>query len=137
VGPPFDAVETTVLESLRRRRRITTVAADDQMLSKLYRSSAALISSSRYEGFGLPVLEAMASGCPVICTDIPAAREVAGEAATYYTAGSAEELAAAVLWLREDVARWTHCRTVGLERASTRTWLRTGAATLAAYERLQ
>src|SRR5207237_10035307 len=52
-------------------------------LAELYRGAAALVLPSRYEGFGLPVLEAMASGTPVVLADEPALREVAGDAAVY------------------------------------------------------
>jgi glycosyltransferase involved in cell wall biosynthesis len=55
----------------------------DQLVS-FYRRAAALVFPSLYEGFGQPVLEALACGCPVACSDLPALREVAGDAAEYF-----------------------------------------------------
>ena len=52
-------------------------------LAELYRRAAAVLLLSRYEGFGIPVLEAMASGTPVVLSDDPALREVAGDAGVY------------------------------------------------------
>jgi glycosyltransferase involved in cell wall biosynthesis len=59
-------------------------AVSDAELLWLYRHAAALVSPSHYEGFGLPIVEALGQGTAVIATDIPASREVAGEAASYF-----------------------------------------------------
>ena len=64
------------------RRRIEILAApDDATVDRLYRGALALLHPSRYEGFGFTPLEAMARGCPVLASDIPAIREVSGEGA--------------------------------------------------------
>ena len=65
----------------------------DTELSALYRQARFLAFPSRYEGFGLPVIEAQAHGTPVIASDIPVLREVAGDGAVYFPAGDASELA--------------------------------------------
>ena len=65
----------------------------DADLSALYRRARFLAFPSRYEGFGLPVIEAQAHGTPVIASDIPVLREVAGEGAVYFPPGDAAELA--------------------------------------------
>jgi len=65
---------------------------NDDELANLYRKSKALINCSLYEGFGLPIIEAMASGCPLILSDIEVFREVAGSRATYFKPNSIHSL---------------------------------------------
>jgi glycosyltransferase involved in cell wall biosynthesis len=95
------------------------VALDE--LVSLYRRAAALVFPSRYEGFGQPVLEAMACGCPVACSDIPALAEVAGGAARTFTPDDTEGIAAAVRDVLADPAGYG---ARGLERAASFTWER-------------
>jgi glycosyltransferase involved in cell wall biosynthesis len=68
----------------------------DEELEDLYRSCSATVSPSTYEGYGLPVAESLARGIPTIASDIPAHREVAGDAAVFFEAGNAEDLAAVI-----------------------------------------
>jgi glycosyltransferase involved in cell wall biosynthesis len=69
---------------------------DDRLLPRLYSSATAIVYPSWYEGFGLPVLEGLASGVPVIASDVPAHREVAGEQATLVPPGDAAAIAAEI-----------------------------------------
>jgi len=69
---------------------------DDRLLPRLYSSATAIVYPSWYEGFGLPVLEGLASGVPVIASDVPAHREVAGEQATFVPPGDAAAIAAEI-----------------------------------------
>ena len=64
----------------------------DQTLAQLYRDAIALVYPSLYEGFGLPLLEAMSQGCPVLCSDTPALREIADRAALYFDPESEDDL---------------------------------------------
>ena len=68
----------------------------DNALRILYRNARALVFPSRYEGFGLPLLEAMANDCPVICSDIAVFHEIGGDAAIYFTPTQADSLAEGV-----------------------------------------
>jgi glycosyltransferase involved in cell wall biosynthesis len=99
---------------------------DKDELAGLYRGAAALVLPSRYEGFGLPVLEAMASGLPVVAADEPALREVAGDAAVY----SDGDLAAATHAALDDRDRLV---AAGLERAKAFSWEETARRTLEVY----
>ena len=99
-------------------------------LVDLYRRAAALVFPSLYEGFGQPVLEALATGCPVACSEQPPLREVAGDAAAYFDPREPESIAAAV---REAVARG--CAS-GPERAARFGWDETARKHDAVYREL-
>jgi glycosyltransferase involved in cell wall biosynthesis len=71
---------------------ILMTSIDDRTLSALYRGADALISPSVYEGFGLPLIEAMSVGLPVLCSDIPVYREVTGGLAEYFSPTTPDEL---------------------------------------------
>jgi glycosyltransferase involved in cell wall biosynthesis len=103
---------------------------EQEQLADLYRGAAALVLPSRFEGFGLPVLEAMACGTPVVATPEPALREVAGDAAIF---AEADELGDAV---RRAIAEREHLAAAGIERARRFSWAATAQATLAVYREL-
>ena len=98
-----------------------------ERLAELYRGAACLVQSSRYEGFGLPVVEAMASGTPVVTVPDPALVEVAGDAAVVVPEG---ELAAGI---RRALEERDTLAAAGLERARAFTWEATARATVTAY----
>ena len=108
---------------------------DEGTLEGLYASCSAYIHPSLFEGFGLPVLEAMQRGTPVACSAIPVLREVAGEAALYFDPMSPSSIGAAISQLCESATRRRELSQLGLDRAATFTWERTAELTVAAYER--
>ena len=109
-------------------------AVPDAVLSGLYRRAALLCMPSRDEGFGLPVLEAMSVGLPVIASDIPVVREVGGDAVVRFAPGDARALAATLEAVLGDPARRTELGRLGAARAAAFTWEATAAATVRAYE---
>ena len=119
VGPEK---EPALARELRARGADVRGWVDKPELAELYRRAAALVLPSRYEGFGVPVLEAMASGTPVVLSDDPALREVAGDAA-------APDLATA-LAERERYSR------LGLERAAEFTWENSARITADVYRKV-
>jgi glycosyltransferase involved in cell wall biosynthesis len=77
---------------------------DEPALQRLYETAAATVSPSSYEGFGLPVAESIAHGLPTIASDIPAHREVAGDAAAYFSSGDEAALAERLRAVLDDPA---------------------------------
>ena len=102
---------------------------DDTRLATYYGRARAFAFLSEYEGFGLPPLEALAAGIPIIVLDTPVAREVYGDAATYVAAGNITSIADALVQALS--ARPTQSPAV-LKRYS---WARTADVTLDALER--
>jgi len=86
-------------------------------LPALYSAASALVFPSLYEGAGMPVLEALACGCPVAASGIPAVREFAGGAANYFDPQASHGIAAAMAALAGDSSSRDRLRTAGLERA--------------------
>lgn len=84
-------------------------------------SSFALVSASKDEGFGIPLVEAMQQGLPIIVSDIPIFREVAGPAASYFNPDSPEDLAARVIELSNQTS-WSNASEAGLTRARQFNW---------------
>ncbi len=102
----------------------------------LYQEARALAVPSLYEGFGLPVLEAMASGCPVVASRLGALPEVGGEAALYADPADAAEIAAAIARVLGDPALAADLRARGLKRAAAFGYEATARATCEVYEQV-
>ena len=104
------------------------------LLAALYRGCALLAFPSRYEGFGLPVLEAMSYGAPVVASNASSVPEAGGDAAYYVPANDETLLAAAILRVADDAAFAGELRRRGPLRAAQFTWVGTAAQTLAVIE---
>jgi len=92
VGPPLEPHEKAWVEELKVTRHVVCLnSVPDDALGELYRRAAAFVYPSLYEGFGLPLLEAIAAGCPVIASRIPSTIEVAGEYPIYFEPTSVED----------------------------------------------
>lgn len=107
----------------------------DERVAELMSGARALVFPSIYEGFGLPVLEAMASGTPVLLTRLSAMPEVAGEAGSYIDPDDANGLSDMLVRMTEDTVYWECCREAGLRRAEQFSWKRCANLTAAAYRR--
>lgn len=107
----------------------------EQDLPALYGGAELFAFPSLYEGFGLPPLEAMACGAPVLCSDSSSMPEVVGDAALLADPTDAGQIAAGLARLMGDADLREKLRAAGLRRAASFSWARTAHATLAAYER--
>jgi alpha-1,3-rhamnosyl/mannosyltransferase len=106
----------------------------DDELCALYRSASCLVMPSKYEGFGLPVLEAMGFGLPVICANASSLPEVGGTAAEWVEPDDDVALASIVSKVLSDPARAAEMRAAGLRHASSFSWEATARMTLAAFD---
>jgi alpha-1,3-rhamnosyl/mannosyltransferase len=109
---------------------------DDTTLAVLYGSARMLVYPSLYEGFGLPPLEAMASGTPVIVSNVSSLPEVVGDAGIQVDPHDVEALREAIRVLSEDDERWEALRSAGLARAARFSWERCARETLAVYRKV-
>lgn len=131
-GWGVDAIAERLATSPARAHIVVTGYVDPPERAWLLANAAVLAYPSRYEGFGLPPLEAMAQGVPVVASDVPALREVLGEAALFAPVGDAAALATALVRaLREGATR----AEAGRARAGEYTWERTARAMRELYER--
>lgn len=134
IAGPADPRYTPLLEGLAwdlgvRVQFLSYVPYGD--LPKLINQAIALVFPSLWEGFGLPVLEAMACGTPVITSNLSSIPEVAGDAALLVDPYSVSAIAAAMTEVIRDPKTWQQLRQRGLERAKQFSWEKTGALTAA------
>jgi glycosyltransferase involved in cell wall biosynthesis len=114
------------LKQVKDRIDFVGIVPEDKLPS-LYRSAVALIFPSLYEGFGLPILEAMASGVPVITSNLTAMPEVAADAALLVDPTSVDQIAAAMAQIVTDKSLRQQLREKGLARAAQFSWAGTAA----------
>ncbi len=136
-GGPFSAEETARLRELNVGDRAHQRGGDDGALARHYRDAAAFVYPTLYEGFGLPILEAMGLGCPVFCGQgAGSVPEVAGEAADYFDPRSPASIRATLEGTLDDGARLEELRRRGPEQARCFSWERCVRETQAVYTRL-
>lgn len=135
VGDRFDRCERKFLQELGVGDKVLAVDADDQMMPSIYRNALCLVCPSLSEGFGLPLLEAMASKCPVVATDLPVFREVASDAAIYFTENDSEGLVENIRTLNTNIKSRDAMIAKGLARAGDFSWDRCAKGTAQVYRK--
>ncbi len=126
-----------VAEAGLEKQTIFAGCVSDERLIELYQSATLFVFPSRYEGFGLPVLEAMACGCPVICSDASSLPEVAGHAAILIPPSDVQGFTAAMTRVLTDSTLEQSLRERGLEQAARFSWDRTARETVEVYRRVE
>ncbi len=99
-------------------------------LPYLMNAAEALIHPSRYEGFGIPPVEAMACGCPVLVSNIASLPEICGDAALYFSPDEPEQLVSLMTRISDETGLKERLRLPGIERASRYTWKNTAEKTI-------
>lgn len=135
---PPGYVEGVIPEaSTEVRARIKFVGrVDDRELGALYAAAEIFVFPSHHEGFGLPPLEAMAMGAPVVAADALTSAEVLGDAAAVFPAGDQQALVATLDRLLSDQEARAGYARAGRERAACFSWTRTATETVAVYEEI-
>jgi glycosyltransferase involved in cell wall biosynthesis len=134
-GGVFTSEEQALCKSLGYgSRQVRQITAGDAELGKLYRGAAALVYPSLYEGFGLPPLEAMAHGCPVVVSNSSSLPEVVGNAGEYFNPGSSEDMSMAIekVVLSPETANQLIAK--GFQRLPLFSWKSCAQATLNTYQ---
>ena len=139
IGPPDPRYPEAAgrVETLGLKASVTWVGYQkSDALVRAYQNADAVILPSRYEGFGFPVVEGMACGTPVVCSDIPVLREIGGEAACYTELDNATALAEGIRRVLTDGPLRQRMITLGISQAHRFTWTETARQTLALYREL-
>ncbi|MFA5553184.1 MAG: glycosyltransferase family 1 protein [Phycisphaerae bacterium] len=104
------------------KKVIFTGGIDFEKVISLYHQAKFSVNVSLLEGFGLPVLESMASACPVVCSDIPVFHEIGGESVLYCNPTNAEDIAKKMIYLYKDEKKRKILSMAGLERSKSFSW---------------
>ena len=141
VGGPFTAAQEARIDALGLRPHIRVMPfVERPVLAALYRHTALVLLPSEREGFGLPVVESLACGTPIVVSDLPVLREVGGAAAEYCAVGDAAQWGAHVLALLRERERhqaaWAARRDAGIARAALFSWERCADAMQTIYARV-
>jgi glycosyltransferase involved in cell wall biosynthesis len=132
-GRSVSKSEQRLMEELDIAKQVKLLRdIDDETLCRLYNRALGFVYPSVYEGFGMPLLEAMACGCPVIASRIPSTIEVAGDCPVYFETGKIEDLLRAFDVILSEGRDSERVR-AGLEMVKSYSWDKTAAQTLEVY----
>jgi glycosyltransferase involved in cell wall biosynthesis len=141
VGGTYSAEQMGIAEELKLRDGLVVLPRlDTELLAAVYRRASLTLLPSEREGFGLPVVESMASGTPIVASDIPVLREVGKRAAVYCPVGNVSKWSTTVLQLLrerlEDNEAWATRRKHCTQRASDFTWREYSQRMMSIYSEL-
>ena len=140
VGGAFAAEQAALARDLGVSNVVVLPFLDRSTLAAIYRRSALLLLPSEREGFGLPLVEALSCGTPVVASDIPALREVGGEAVTYCPVGDVDGWSRTIAALLDERAErpadWARRREEGIRHAEAFSWSTYASEIAAIYARM-
>lgn len=134
-GGIFSKSEMLLIKDLGLERQVMQMTGDDCMLANLYKYAEAFIYPSEYEGFGLPLLEAMHYGTPVLCSNTSSLPEVAGEAACYFAPEEIDDMREKIDKVLGDGSLRKDLSCKGIAREKKFSWDKCAEETLAVYRR--
>jgi glycosyltransferase involved in cell wall biosynthesis len=136
-GGDFNAAERQAIAAAGLKPgQVRQLGGTDAVLAQLYAQAAVFVYPSLYEGFGIPPLEAMSFGCPVVCGEVASLPEVAGDAASYFQPDEPESLAAAIERVVAQPDYRADLVSRGHQRLKLFSWQRCAEQTFGIYERL-
>jgi glycosyltransferase involved in cell wall biosynthesis len=135
-GGGFNPEESALFDSFGIAGRVGQFSVPDETLAALYAKAIAFVFPSLYEGFGIPILEAFACGCPVVLADSGCFPEVAGDAALYFDSRDEGSLRSILKRIIGDEALRNDMRCKGFIRGREFSWDKTACETKAVYESL-
>ena len=135
-GDPFTDSELEYLSDSGCLGKVENVAPSDESLMWLYRNAILFVYPSFYEGFGLPLLEAMVSGCPVVASNVPVFKEVCQDAAIYFDPSDPRQLTLAIEELSADESMREKLLQKGSGRLAEYTWEKCADAHFRIYKDL-
>lgn len=136
-GGDFNANERALIRELGLSdTRVRQIGGDDAVLAGLYQGAALFVYPSRYEGFGIPPLEAMSFDCPVVCSNSSSIPEVVGDAAVFFDPDASDSIGWAMERVLSDAALRQTLIARGRERIKMFSWQRCAEETVNVYRRL-
>jgi len=132
-GNGLSSSEASLLEELGIRERVSQRFLSDELMASAYANAAVFVFPSHFEGFGLPALEAMASGIPTVLARATSLPEIGGDAALYFEPGAVSELSAQISAVLHDSALQRDLIAKGLKRSGDFTWERAATETASVY----
>ena len=136
-GGAFTAAERERIRQGLVADRVRYVEVDDVLLKRLYARAHLFVYPSLYEGFGLPLLEAMRCGCPVVCSNTSSMPEIAGDAARYFEPEDAEQMRVVMERVLHSETEREQMKNRGYLRAKLFSWESCIAKTAEVYRRLK
>jgi len=136
-GNEFNNNELNLINKLKLKKHIKQFSGNDKILEQAYRSASLFIYPSLYEGFGLPLLEAMAYGCPIACSNNSSMPEVVGKAAELFDPIDIDSICTAMESILFSTERYEELIKIGCQRLTNFTWKKCADKTIQIYEQVK